>query len=143
MVKDVGNLVRVQVPVTRARETLWPPAREGHEPGEAGGSPCPLAEPGARPSRHCEAHWSGRRAGTRDADSLRGMAAKVTLAFQSLLPAVCMCIGLHGLWKGRHSVEQVFRHRPPQVHALTICLHGRPESWQYGVGGCNKMNVFA
>lgn len=135
--------MKVQLPVTRARESLWSPAREGHEPGKVGGSPCPLAEPGTWPSQHCKVHGVGRKDGTGDSDSLSGMAAKVNLAFQALLPAVCMHIALHSLWKGRCSVEQVFRHRPPQVHALTICLHGRPESWQYGVGGCNKMDVFA
>lgn len=88
MVKDVGNPVRVHLPVTRARETLWPPAREGHELGEVGGSPCPLAEPGAQPSRHRELHRVGRKASTGDSGLLSGMAAKASLAFQSLLPAV-------------------------------------------------------
>lgn len=63
MVKDVGNPVRVQLPVTRARKTLWHPARERHELGEVGGSPCPLAEPGAQPSHtgRCT-EWEGKPA---------------------------------------------------------------------------------
>lgn len=82
----------------------------------------------------------GRKAGTEDA--LGGMAAKVNLVFPPLRPAVCMALGYTVFGKGEILCSRYSD--PPRVHALPICLHGHPEScWQYSVGGCNKMNIFA
>lgn len=92
--------MRVQLPGTRVTKFLWPSAKEVHEPEEVGSSPCPFAEPGAQPfSTASFMVWEGN---TGDSNLLSGMALKVNLTFQPLLPAVCMCIRLHDFWKEIH-----------------------------------------